>query len=100
MPESEAFAIATNQFKDRSHKTKSADVALWKGFSNELQKIATAKGMTGPISTMGSKKSTLTSTPKLTSKPVMKEPEPTASVLDQIGSTRTIQPPPVTSGVY
>lgn len=88
------------QSKNRSHKVKTSGLALWKGFSNEFQKIAAAKGVADSIKMVGSKKSTLTSTPKLTSKPVVKEPEPTASVLDQISSSRTIQPPPVTSGVY
>lgn len=122
MPESEAFAIATQQAHatghtpkgygtsegkstakskypkgstyeqtaNPSHKSKSssADMAMWVGFRDELAKIAAAAP------------STLTSKPKLTSRPVVKEPDPPGSVNDQVGSSRTIQPPPVTSGVY
>ena len=87
------------QTANPSHKSKTSGLALWMGFSDELQKIAaSATGVADTIK-MG-KKPTLTSTPKLTSKPVVKEPEPPAAVLDQISSSRTIQPPPVTAGTY
>jgi hypothetical protein len=123
MPESEAFAIATQQahatghtpkgfgtakgkaeakakypngseYKQTanpSHKSKSSsayDSALWMGFQDELAKIAAAKP------------STLTSQPKMTARPVVKEPDLPGSTQDHISSSRTIQPPPVTSGVY
>lgn len=124
MPKSEAFAIATQQAhatghtpsgfgtsegkskaKEKypnpgemkqtanpSHKTKSSSLDLIRlmGFRDELGKIIEA----------AAKPSTLTSQPKMTSKPVVKEPDPPATVHDQISSSRTIQPPPVTSGVY
>lgn len=124
MPEHEAFAIATQQahatgntpkgfgtsegkatakakyphpseYKQSanpSHKSKSSevDLARWMGFRDELGKIIEA----------AKKPSTLTSQPKMTARPVVKEPDAPASVNDQISSSRTIQPPPVTAGVY
>ena len=129
MPESQSFAIATQQahavgktpkgfgtkagkreakkkydepkseYKktaDPGHMSKSASFsAMWIGFADELQKIAvatTVSDVTKAVKPPGLKP------PKLTSRPVVKEPEPPASTLVHLSSSRTIQPPPVTSG--
>lgn len=86
--------------KDSNHKPMSQDLALWMGFSDELQKIAAAASV-GDITKSINRKSTLTTTPKLTSRPVVKEPEPPSATLDHLSSSRSIQPPPVTMpGAY
>lgn len=81
---------------DPGHMSKSASFSnMWIGFSDELLKIAaatTVSDVTKAIKPPGLKP------PKLTSRPVVKEPEPPASTLDHLSSSRTIQPPPVTSG--
>jgi hypothetical protein len=83
---------------DPGHIAKTSSVmVMWAGFSDELQKIAfagasTVSNVTKPIPTPGMK------LPKLTAKPVVTEPESPASKLDLLGSSRTPQPPPVTSG--
>lgn len=91
------------QTANPSHKTKSSaaqDVALWMGFADELQKIAAAASV-GDITKGPIRSSTLTKIPKLTSKPVVKEPESPSATLDHLSSTRTSQPPPVTMpGAY
>ena len=76
-------------------KTSSVSLAMLLGLSDELQKIAaaaTVSDVTKSIKPTGMKPA------KLTSKPVVKEPEPPASTLDHLSSSRTIQPPPVTAG--
>lgn len=85
------------QTADPSHKNKSSavDLAMWVGFADELQKIAAAASV-GDITKSVARKSTLTKMPKLTSKPVVKEPEPPSATLDHLSSSRTSQPPPVT----
>lgn len=130
MPESQSFAIATQQAyaagkapkkgfgtpagkkaakqkydspkskytktADPGHISKSASFsAMWMGFSDELLKIASAvtvSDVTKSVKPPGAKPV------KLTSKPVVKEPDPPASTLDQLSSSRILQPPPVTSG--
>ena len=98
MPESESFAIATLQAKkkDPGHMSKSASFsAMWMGFSDELLKIASAvtvSDVTKSVRPQGLKPA------KLTSRPVVKEPDPPASTLDHLSSSRILQPPPVTSG--
>jgi hypothetical protein len=130
MPESQSFAIATQQayaagkapkkgfgtaagkreakqkydepkknYKktaDPGHMSKSASFsAMWMGFSDELLKIAaatTVSDVTKAVKPPGLKP------PKMTSRPVEKEPDPPASTLDHLSSSRTLQPPPVTSG--
>jgi hypothetical protein len=83
---------------DPSHKTKYSgiDLVLWKGFGDELLKIAAATSVQDVVK---SSKSGMAK-PKMTSKPVVKEPDPPASTVDQLGSARTIQPPPVTAGGF
>jgi hypothetical protein len=68
------------------------------GFTDELQKIADAT-TAGDLTKTTKKPSSLFSKPKMTSKPTMKEPEPPSSTLDQLSSSKSIQPPPVTSAV-
>jgi hypothetical protein len=80
---------------DPGHKSKTSSLALWMGFSDELQKIAAAASV-GDVTKMMKRKSTLASTPKLTSKPIVKEPEPPSATLDHLSSSRTMPPPPVT----
>jgi hypothetical protein len=82
------------QKADPSHKSKTSGLRLdvWMGFADELQKIAAAASVADITRSVGKKPSL----PKLTSKPVMKEPDPPAATLDHLSSSRTIQPPPVT----
>jgi len=75
-------------------KTSGVSLAVLAGFSDELQKIAgasTVSDITKTIKPPGLKP------PKLTSKPVVREPDPPASTLDLLSSARTNQPPPVTA---
>ena len=75
-------------------KTSGVRLAVLAGFSDELQKIAaatTVSDVTKAIKPPGLKP------PKLTSKPVVREPDPPVSTLDHLRSARTIQPPPVTA---
>lgn len=90
------------QTADPSHKSKSSsvDMALWMGFADELQKIAAASTVSS-VTKNSIKSPTLAKVPKLTSKPVIKEPDPPSGTLDHLSSTRTSQPPPVTMpGAY
>ena len=77
-------------------KTSGAGLAMWMGFSDELQKIAAAATTVSDVSK--SVKPFGLKPAKLTSKPVVREPEPPAPVLDHLSSSKTIQPPPVTAG--
>ena len=83
------------QTADPGHKSKTSSLALWMGFSDELQKIAAATS-TGDVKKSMARKSTLASMPRMTSKPVVKEPEPPSATLDHLSSSRTMPPPPVT----
>jgi hypothetical protein len=74
-------------------KTSGVSLAMWMGFSNELQKIAAPAP-----AVLQSAKRMKTGLPKLTSKPVIKEPDPPSAVLDHLSNSRSIQPPPVTAG--
>lgn len=76
-------------------KTSGLSVAMLAGFSDELQKIA---GAVTVADISKSVKPKVLKPAKLTSKPVVREPEPPTSNLDHLSSTRTIQPPPVTAG--
>ena len=79
---------------DPGHISKTSGVSLdiWMGFSNELQKIA------APVpQTIQSAKRVKTGLPKLTSKPAITEPDPPASKVDQLSSSRNQTPPPVTA---
>lgn len=85
------------QTADPSHKSKTSSLSLafWKGFTDELQKIAAATGLSDVTKSI-TRKSGLVATPKQTSIP--REPTPPAPVKDLLSSAKTIQPPPVTAG--
>jgi hypothetical protein len=77
--------VAPNQ------KMSSVDEAFWMGFTDELQKIAAATGVADVTKAV---KKIPTGLPKLTSKPVIKEP---SAAQDFFSSSKTISPPPVTA---
>lgn len=82
---------------DPGNISKSASfMGMLAGFSDELQKIAavatTVSDVSKSVKPFGVKPA------KLTSKPVVREPDPPASVLDHLSSSKTMQPPPVTAG--
>lgn len=75
--------------------TTPAVLDMWNGFSDELQKIASAvsvSDVTKMVKPQGLKPA------KLTSKPVVKEPDPPSATTDLLSSSRTMTPPPVTAG--
>ena len=129
MPESESFAIATQQAhasgkspkgygtsegkkearqkydspksqytQTAAPKTKHSATheAYWSGFMDELEKISGATTL-GDVTKTTNKMTTLTKKPNMTAKPVTREPDPPAATLDHFSSSRTMQPPPVTS---
>lgn len=136
MPESESFAIATQQShaagktpkdygtaagKRQAKKKYDAPKSEYKktpdpggvgkakfsgfalptvvGFSDELKKIAALAATVGDITKNAKRPSSVFSKPKMTSKPNLKEPDPPSSTMDHFSSSKTMQPPPVTSAV-
>jgi hypothetical protein len=82
---------------DPGHIAKtSASLTMWMGFSDELQKISAAATTVSDVAK--SVKPFGVKPAKLTSRPVVKEPDPPASVMDHLSSSKTLQPPPVTAG--
>lgn len=75
-------------------KTSGVSLAMLIGFSTELQKIAAATTISDVSKAV---KPPGVKPPKLYSKPVEREPDPPASTLDILRSSRTPQPPPVTA---
>jgi hypothetical protein len=86
----------SSYMKTPNPKTKSSsiDVASVMGFSDELQKIAAAANFTTTKDVQKSR--SLTSMPKLTSKP--QESGPPSLPNDPLSSTRSTPPPPITTG--
>lgn len=81
---------------DPGHIAKTSSLAMWMGFSDELQKISAAATTVSDVAK--SVKPFGVKPAKLTSKPVVREPDPPAPVLDHLSSSKSIQPPPVTAG--
>ena len=80
------------QTANPSHKTKTADsLALWKGFADELQKIA----MTTPanITAMARPKPV-----KMGHTSMPRDTPPKIPTMDSLSSTKLTTPPPVTAG--
>lgn len=77
-------------------KHSSTHEAYWSGFIDELEKISGATTLSDVTRTKN-RMGTLTKKPAMTSKPVTREPDPPAATLDHFSSSRTMQPPPVTS---
>jgi hypothetical protein len=75
----------------------SMTLQTWRGFRDELEKIAEGLNTTSTVARMAKGKSSLFKTPKMTSRPTAREPEPPAAVNDNTSSARAIQPPPVTA---
>lgn len=83
---------------DPSSKSKSAGLGLdfLNGFYDELEKIAVVG--VADITKQVKNTPTLTSKPKLVSKPTITELETPGTTIDQLGNSRTTPPPPVTAG--
>lgn len=99
MPETEAWAIATNQYKKvpshskhKSDMNKLSEVTL-AAFHDEIAKIAfaTVKDVTRSVKNSVNKK-----LPALVSKPTVQSVETPKTTLDPTIGSKSISPPPVT----
>jgi hypothetical protein len=95
MPESESWAIATNQYKKSSGKDKSAQLLLpfLESFSDELSKIANA--MMGSPSTVGEITSTVPKNTMKMTTPKYTKVNPDGPASPAQSYQPVLSPPPV-----